>query len=360
MTTVPELSAAHAMTNWDAPYCAAGCDAATCEDCELSEGDVKTTEPLPGSEDQKKKGVKCIYLAQHQNTFVKGAGKVENQSEALFKVGFGAEARPEKGAAQNVAPWIVHYQWFCIEGRDPKFGDEKSCHNFLKSLGMHVINDQGTEWFCAQPTTTATDFFLLVNGFLAGDGDLVAFEKGKRKREEAEAEDANKKYSVREARKQTARETANSFRPPTSKPDVSFIDALQRALHKTRRGSYSNRLNSERLENDSVLRGVARMLPHLLVVFKKFTDWPGNDPKEIRNNPQLQCILKQTDERETELYGCSGNGRGTSSQSLLWYQDLQEEKEVRTETVLEDSGDVTLMIEIDGVPNVYKATFPNE
>ncbi len=84
---------------------------------------------------------RAVYLAQHQNTVPTAGGRVRNEPVSLFKVGFGCVDRPYKGAGQNVAPWIVHYQW---EGTT--MDDEKSCQQFLKALGMHVENSHGTEW----------------------------------------------------------------------------------------------------------------------------------------------------------------------------------------------------------------------
>lgn len=314
----------------------------------------------------------AVYLVQHQNTSVVGRSRVKNQTEPLFKVGYGTLTRPFKGAGQNVAPWIVRYQWV---GRTQQ--DERACHQFLKRIGTHVHNDQGTEWFCLEPDTSYQDFFMIVNGFMEGQAKLHKFERDNSLAASAPAIPSLTTSAptvpsltapatdVSTTRTSTVMLTPpiDELGPPSTAPCKQFRHALRDLLRTTPSGKtkISKGLQIPRTENDSTVRGVGTMLAAVCAVFGHFVrSWDGKDPYDILRQPEFERLIDESKGKEVQVFGCNPCGPGSPRQALGWLNELQQlydEHKFSLYVTNRLERSVDLVLRIDNHSYLYTAKF---
>jgi hypothetical protein len=288
-------------------------------------------------------------------------------------VGYGTLQRPFKGAGQNVAPWIVRYQWV---GRTQQ--DERACHQFLKRIGTHVHNDQGTEWFCLDPDTSYQDFFMMVNGFMEGQAKLRDFERGNALAASGPATTLNASAAsapspasgASAAGLSTTHTTTamltpaiDELGPPSTTPCKQFRHALRDLLRTTPSGKtkISKGLQIPRTENDSTVRGVGTMLAAVCAVFGHFVRaWDGKDPYDILRQPEFERLIDESKGKEAQVFGCNGCGRGSPRQAIGWLHELQQlydEHKFSLSVTNRSERSVDLVLTIDNHTYLYTAEF---
>ena len=251
-----------------------------------------------------------VYLCQWVNLVVEGPGDVKKESQPLYKVGFGSPERPRSVAGQNPVQFAILARW---PGTTLKH--EKMCHDHLKSLGWHVDEDMGKEWFCA-PGVSVKIIKMMVNGFILGTEGL--------------SEDADPEGDGPTAKRPKSAGTStfddltakmlSTWEPPKteSQPSEEMKQALRQALKEHCSCSLPQKVKE-------FLNG-SKMIFFVCAAFGSYTSWDGKDPYELRSDHALKRYLDAAAHDERAVYkGGNPCGPGSASQILGKIKTLHED-----------------------------------
>ena len=259
-----------------------------------------------------------VYLCQWVNCIVTGPGQIKKEPQPLFKVGFGTPERPHSVAGQNPAPFVKINRW-----PGTTLDDEKTCHDKLKSLGWHVSEGKGQEWFC-NPGLSPEIICAIVNGFIIGTQGLHGLDQDGSGPQPKRRKLENSPHLVTGG---LVSKMLSKWIPPLtdkSQPSEEMKDALRTAL--------KDHCVLPQKEKE-FLRG-SKIVFFACAAFGSYTFWDGKDPYEIRSNDGLKCYLDAAGDKnnckERDIYkGGNPNGPGSVKQVLGYIKVLHEKSSYR-------------------------------